>query len=650
MKPFSPYLLVATLVAGSLFLFSAFRSQTDQPATEPLAEAYRAGLQTMIRQCDSLAVLIGATDEERSREQFLRLRTTYKTWEWLIAYLQPELVSLRLNGAPLPKVDPMEEAMPNVIDPVGLQVLDESLFSEEWKDDPAAFLALLSTWQHDLRDLAAYHRSLSLSDRQVLEAERTALIRLYTLGLTGFDTPGSGHAMPDALVTMEALAIGIRPYVSRAEEIQPALAARTADAFRAAVQYLAHHQDFDNFDRLTFLRDHLDPLFAILLDLQAGLSIETWYEASPLTPKTNLRARHLFSDTLLDVRQYLGPEASHGDQDMVELGKTLFFDPILSNDLSRSCASCHDPRRAFTDGQRKSLATGLMGTVDRNSPTLINSVYSDRYFHDLRTADLESQIDHVVFEEREFNTTFPLIVQRLQGSETYQSWFGRAFPGYQRYGRPAINGATIKSALAAYVGSLRGFNSPFDLYARKESNELDPAAIRGYNLFMGKAVCGTCHFAPAFTGLVPPGYEDSESEVLGVPASPVWTNAVVDPDPGRGGSGVALDAADIYVYSFKTPTVRNAALTAPYMHNGVYDSLEQVIRFYHIGGGTGIGIDLPFQTLPFDSLSLTTQDMSDLKAFLLSLTDTVGMTAIPASLPAVEANPAWNQRPVGGDY
>jgi cytochrome c peroxidase len=134
---------------------------------------------------------------------------------------------------------------------------------------------------------------------------------------------------------------------------------------------------------------------------------------------------------------------------------------------------------------------------------------------------------------------------------------------------------------------------------------------------MGKAKCGTCHFFPIFNGTLPPWYSKSESEIIGVPSTTAWKNARIDPDRGR----YEINKMNELLYAFKTPTVRNTAITAPYMHNGVYKSLNEVILFYQRGGGTGIGITLPNQSLPFDTLVLSADDKDALLAFLNTLSD-----------------------------
>jgi cytochrome c peroxidase len=323
----------------------------------------------------------------------------------------------------------------------------------------------------------------------------------------------------------------------------------------------------------------------------------------------------------------------------------LFFDPVLSANNKRACASCHDPKKAFTDGKPKSTALSFEGTVDRNAPTLINCVYNERFFHDMRSDALEDQIEHVLVNRKEFDTDMLRIIDKLKQSEEYVEMFNNAF---KTLDGEKLNGHTISFAVSAYVSSLRGFNSPFDKYVRGEQVYIDEAVRRGFNLFMGKAACGTCHFAPVFNGTVPPRYEESESEVLGVAENPYAKKQVVDPDLGRGVARLK-EQSDFNKYAFKTPTVRNAALTAPYMHNGAYKTLEDVMDFYNKGGGEGFGIHLDNQTLPFDSLSLNKQEINDIVAFMKALTDTTGMTSVPVRLPLFN-DVALNNRKVGGEY
>jgi cytochrome c peroxidase len=188
----------------------------------------------------------------------------------------------------------------------------------------------------------------------------------------------------------------------------------------------------------------------------------------------------------------------------------------------------------------------------------------------------------------------------------------------------AIQVATVTKALAHFIRGLDQWDSPFDRYVRGETPFLDPAAKRGFNLFTGKAACATCHFPPTFGGIVPPRYTETESEVLGVPETfPATAGSSLrfDGDLGRG----LVHHNPIFRRAFKTPSVRNAELTGPYMHNGGINTLNDVLDFYNAGGGVGLGLDVPHQTLPPDSLGLTRREMNDIVAFMKSLTHGRGM-------------------------
>jgi cytochrome c peroxidase len=160
------------------------------------------------------------------------------------------------------------------------------------------------------------------------------------------------------------------------------------------------------------------------------------------------------------------------------------------------------------------------------------------------------------------------------------------------------------------------FNAKIDRYFA-DKGTLTESELKGFNLFSGKAKCATCHFIPVYTGTVPPWFNNSESEVIGVPETAAWNNASVDDDEGR----YYVTQLPQLRYSFKTPTIRNSEKTAPYMHNGVYKTLEEVIKFYKLGGGNGIGMNLEYQTLPFDNLNLTDEEMQDILNFLKTLSD-----------------------------
>ena len=599
---------------------------------ENVRQQFHADLDSLLGAATSYADAVSAAEDlpaPELRALHLRTRQVFKRCEYLLEYIEPETVKRYLNGAPLPKTEPKVPEVV-VVDPVGLQVLDELAFAD--RPDYTALRLQTQTLQRTLSKVVPYIKGRRLQHRHVFEAAREEAIRIFTLGVTGFDTPGSGAALPEASVALDRLAAAYAGYSAHVARGNEQLDLTIQAALRAGLAQL-RAGDFDPFDRLTFLRQTVDPLVASLPRAQALLGIESAADDTRLSRPVNALATSLFAPDFLNADYYDRLSNSPYDRERRVLGELLFFDPVLSEDLRLSCASCHRPELAFTDGKPLS--------VRRNAPTLINSVYAERYFYDLREEFLERQARHVVMDAHEFATDFGSIEARLRQSDTYRQLFDSAYADQPRY---ALSAWSVSDALTHYVSGLRGFDSSFDRYARGESAAIAPAVRRGFNLFMGKAACGSCHFPPTFSGLVPPFYAESESEVLGVPAAVRWEQAVVDPDPGRIASGRPEDEAYFQAFAFKTPTVRNVAVTAPYMHNGVYETLPQVLDFYNRGGGKGIGVYLEHQTLPFDSLGLTQPEMDDVINFMEALTDYESLAKRPAQLPIFAEHPEWNLR------
>jgi cytochrome c peroxidase len=633
-------LFLAILILPNLFFTAPARQSAE---LEAIHQQFHDGLQLLQEAIqDYHQVITSGASVEQIRQQHLATRKAFKAIEFLLAYLDQESINRFINGAPLPKTEPKVPAI-LIIEPKGLQVLDELVFSEQIQENKEEIVKQVAQLQKHYQYVYNYQSGIQLQHRQVFEAIRQELLRVFTLGVTGFDTPGSANAVPEAREAMNSIFKAYEVYIPTLQKTAPDLAQETAGIFQQAIDYLEQNNDFDSFDRLLFLKVYINPLYELTYRSHRRLGIETIEEVQSVPQPLNYHSGNLFSEDFLNVGYFANLDAS--DPVLAKktaLGRMLFFDPILSSNLQGSCASCHQPQKGFTDGLVKSYSLTDDGTVQRNAPTLINAVYADKFFLDLRETDLDRQMKHVIVNEQEFATDYIVLIERLQQSREYRQLFEDCFPGI------GISTHSISRALAAYVSSLRSFNSPFDRYVRGETEEIESAVVRGFNLFMGKAACGTCHFAPAFNGTVPPLYQESESEVLGVPASPDTLQAVIDTDFGRIANQIPIDGAPFYQYSFKTTTVRNVALTAPYMHNGVFETLEEVIDFYNRGGGAGLGLELEYQTLPDTPLNLNDREKQDLIAFMESLTDTTNMTVVPARLPQFEGQPEWNARKVGG--
>jgi cytochrome c peroxidase len=297
---------------------------------------------------------------------------------------------------------------------------------------------------------------------------------------------------------------------------------------------------------------------------------------------------------------------------VVTLGRKLFADPILAGNNQRSCATCHDPAKGFTDGLPRSLTLDNVHTVSRNAPTLWNAALQRDLFHDHRQRFLENLVDEVLSNKEEMNSSSEQVAEKVNAAPGYRDMVADAF------GSEQVTPEQVNIAIASYLRTLLSLNARFDQYMRGHNAAMNEQEILGYNLFMGKAKCGTCHFVPFFNGSKPPMYDIVESEVIGVPGNADSLHPVPDADRGR----ILVSRNPIHDNAFKTPTVRNIALTAPYMHNGVYKTLEEVVEFYNKGGGAGLGLLIENQTLPFDKLNLTDKEKKALVAFMHTLTDT----------------------------
>ena len=313
----------------------------------------------------------------------------------------------------------------------------------------------------------------------------------------------------------------------------------------------------------------------------------------------------------------------HGETtpEKTELGRMLFFDPILSKGQDMSCATCHNPSLGFSDGLR--TAQGLDGnSLPRNTISLWNAGYGTKFFWDGRVTSLEEQMALPLHAENEMAGSDEETIARLKANPAYVALFESAYGT----GEDAVTIQNVQSAIASFERTLVTNNSPFDKYAAGQFDALTPQQRRGLNLFRSAATrCYECHAAPTF------GSDDFF--VTGVPDLPGQPH-----DAGR--ASVVEDGKE---GAFKAPTLRNIALSAPYMHNGVFTTLEEVIDFYARGGGRDQGISVDRHILPID---LSPQEREDLVAFLYALTDESALpevpTSVPSGLPVVEqvANPA----------
>jgi cytochrome c peroxidase len=540
------------------------------------------------------------------RQEFFRGRALYKRIEFAIEYFFTD-AARKINGPPLPEIEP-EEHM--VLDPGGFQVIEEYLFPFD-ADHRKELLVEAGKLKSMLVRIKTLWEGTQIRDDQVFDALRFECFRVICLGISGFDTQLSLHGIHEIPGALHSVKTILSFYKTRNNQNRKEYLDRAIDS---AIRYASTKPDFENFNRIVFIRDFINPITTRLLDLQKILKVPV------ISNNYALRSdvKTIFDSAAFNIN-YFAPDAnSFATTENIKLGGQLFKDPILSESNKISCASCHHPEKAFTDGFVKSRALGSNGLLSRNTPSVINAGLQKAQFYDMRATFLEDQVRNVVESKDEIHGSLAKAVIRLRSDTNYIRAFQIAFPQIKE----GINERLIQIALSCYIRSLTSFQSRFDHYMRGDDSKMNQEEVKGFNLFMGKAKCGTCHFMPLFSGTVPPGFTFTESEVIGVPGE--TDGRTLDQDPGRYG----VYKIENFRNAFKTPTIRNIALTAPYMHNGVFVSLEEVIKFYDSGGGNGIGLQVNNQTLPSDSLHLTAAEKQALIVFMQALTDSSVITKI----------------------
>ena len=445
------------------------------------------------------------------------------------------------------------------------------------------------------------HDPYNFQDKYIFDAVSFEVYRLIALGITGFDSQVAFNSIREANAVIESVRELINIYLPAIKD--PLFARQLNNHINAAKTYLLQHRDFNSFDRLYFITAYADPLSEKILQLEKRLNLFLPEERRLLSPL----APHLFATGYYSPSGYSPNAEANATPAKILLGEKLFYDNILSVNHQRSCATCHQPGKAFTDGLPKSMSLDNINPVSRNAPTLWNAAFQPKQFYDSRAVFMENQVFEVVHNAKEMGSSMQLVLQRIKQDSEYTALFNKAYA----YSDNPLSEDNITNAIASYVRSLISLNSRFDKYMNGNKAALNEEEKKGFNLYMGKARCATCHFVPLFNGVAPPYFSEAESEVLGVPATTDTVHAKLDADEGK----YNLYPISILRYAFKTPTLRNIDLTAPYMHNGVYKTLEEVIDFYDKGGGSGLGIAPANQTLPANRLQLSGEEKRQLNCF-----------------------------------
>ncbi len=603
-----------------VFLHFSFRANEGIKYNQQQLENY------LTEQTQLLVIELDAFEKnplQKNHKQLLKCRSRYKKIEPFVGYFFSR-TEKELNGPPVNEIEE-EPGSVSIRPPHGFQVIEELLFEDS--KDVKKINAESERMKTVLNSVAKSFTSIHPYDYQVFDALQLQLVRMYTLGTVHYDCPRLKSGLDEASVTLDGIKEVLQNSYGESINNETVFA-----SINSAQNFIRKTTKKSQFDYFVFYRNYVRIIQNDLRLLRTKLVKGNIFRFQAI----NLTAQSLFEEDAFHTHYFTRLQKKNKNQDLILLGKTLFFDPILSRNNKISCATCHKPSKSFTDGLEKASGMLTGETLLRNTPTLLNAALQRDLFYDARVKLLEEQAESVVQNKKEMHGDFGAVAQKLRNSSEYKKLFLKAYAGTQD---TLISRQGILTAIAEFERTLLAMNSRFDKSIRNEKMMLTEPEVRGYNLFMGKARCGQCHFAGLFNGAFPPAFEETEIEVLGVPSS-AHPPYMLDADRGR----YDVFNTEEYKNAFKTTTVRNTELTAPYMHNGVFTTLKEVVEFYNKGGGEGLKILVPNQTLPPDTLGLTPLEIEDVVSFLKSLTDTSNLVYFTGALPVIETMPELDER------
>jgi len=585
--------------------------------------------------------LASQEDKEIIKQHINEARLTLKNCDFWLRYLEP--VSYKKINGPLP---------------VEWETEVFEKFEKPYKRHGAGFTLAYLYLEEDtlIKDTLLNLISRSINAIQVYKADsitkhlanyhhfflcnRLFLLNLATIYTTGFECPNADAIIPELYAMLNGTKQIYAAY--NQQFVETPLPANYIDLYTNTLNFVAQQpKNYEDFDHFTFVKNYINPLFALNQQLINDYKVVS---KSYIDYSLNKTSTSIFNKDLYDGQNPKGVFLRVKDEKVLaeieKIGKLLFYDPILSANNMRSCASCHKPTQFFTDTTAAtSLAFDGKTNLPRNSPTLINAQYNHLLMLDGKHLTLQNQTKGVITNSIELGSTEEEVMEKILSCSEYKD----AFHQFLKY-TPQEKTITIEhvcSAITLYYSKFSNYYAPFD-DAMNKNKTLDENAKKGFNVFMSKAQCATCHFAPQFNGVKPP-YVGSEFEVLGVPADIAHSQLSVD--KGRYGINPATETLN----AFRTGTVRNSDKTKPYMHNGIFKTMNEVIDFYDAGGGAGKGLKVSNQTLSSDSLHLTQQDKNYLIAFIKSLNEDVKFEALPEKLPKSKIK-KLNLRKVSGEY
>jgi cytochrome c peroxidase len=635
---------VLSFILAIIAILTAFTKDRSMAA---YSLTYQEKLALFKLETNSLLQTIQQTDistlagREKINHQVNVAREQMKRMDFWFRYLEP-IMYRKING-PLPvewETEVFEKfEAPYKREGAGLTLA--ALYMEEagFKKD-----SLLSLIQQAL-DATATFSADSITGtlkthHHFFLCNRLFLLNLAAIYTTGFECPDTARVIPELRILLEDVGETYRVF----NESFPATPLNEAylSLYNKAIAFAGKQpEEFTRFDHFSFIKDYINPLFRLNQQFINAYRVMTRSFVDYSLSKT--------SKSIFDKQLYYGQnpkglflrvqdEALLAEMDRV--GKLLFYDPVLSGNNKRSCASCHKPTEYFADtllaASRQFNGKDLL---ERNTPSLVNAGFNHLLMLDGAHISLQNQARAVLVNPAELGGNETEIVKKVMSCPDYKKVFDRLLE--YTPAQPEMSIDHITSTITFYYSKFSNYFAPFD-EAINDNKSLSEDARKGFNVFMSKAQCATCHFVPQFNGVKPP-YVGSEFEVLGVPADTSFSK--LSDDKGRYGVNPAAETLN----AFRTGSLRNAEYTAPFMHNGVFKTLEQVIDFYDAGGGAGRGLTVNNQTLSSDSLHLSPMEKSQLLAFMRSLNEQIRFEPPPEKLPASK-NKQLNSRKPGGEY
>ena len=536
-------------------------------------------------------------NQKQLQKSFETSRIAYKKIEWAVEYFTPDPARF-ING---PALDELEVEENKFLSPSGFQVIEELIYPQYSASNSSALKREIAVLKGLIAQVKEHLSVITISPDYVIDASKMEVYRIITLGITGFDSPIANQSIPEAKASLSSLKAVLEKLNTHNSKTKVLL----FDLIDHANTFCDTNTNFNSFDRATFIKEYLNPISEKLVQFQQDNTIKNVAKTNAINPD----AKTLFEKNTFNVNAFIPSQEYAYSRAKADLGKKLFYDSSLSKDRRRNCATCHNPELAFTDGQKTNRSLNGI-SLPRNTPTLTYASLQNAQFWDMRQPDLEKQSLDVIQNKDEMHGNLKDNLTRIQGDSAYKKLIKNAFPNAKK-----LEEWQLQNAIASYVRSLNKFNSKFDQYFSGTSTTFSTEEKLGFNLFAGKAKCATCHFIPLFNGTVPPIYKKTEQEVIGTPQTK--NGKIIDQDLGR---FTQYKMAQLK-HAFKTPTLRNITQTGPYMHNGVFKTLEEVVTFYNEGGGEGNGIAVENQTLPSDKLNLSLAEQKSLVAFMKTLSD-----------------------------